>query len=331
MNSVRHARTGVLAAATAACFFAVNGTVSKVVLTSGVEASRLTALRCLGAFLGLLLVLASTPGGRRRLRLTRREIPFLFVYGAVGVSLVQWLYFVAIGRLPVGVALLLEFTAPLFVALWVRFGRGEAVRNRVWLALALALGGLALVARVWDGGALDGLGVAAAVTAAVALAAYYLLGESAVGARDPLSLTCWAMFFAAAVWSVLQPWWAFDTATLGREVSLLGSFESFQLPVWMLLIYIVVGGTIVPFSLSLLALKHLPATAVGAVGMLEPVLAGAVAWLWLGESLVAVQLAGSAIVIAGIVLAQTARSGATVVTVDVALAVDEHVPAAGLR
>ena len=69
--------------------------------------------------------------------------------------MVQWLYFVAIARMPVGVALLLEYTAPLMVALWVRFARGEQVRSRVWLALALCLFGLALVAQVWDGLTLD--------------------------------------------------------------------------------------------------------------------------------------------------------------------------------
>jgi len=77
--------------------------------------------------------------------------------------------------------------------------------------------------------------------------------------------------------------------------------------VWLLAATMVVLGTILPFALVLTGLRHLPATRVGVVGMLEPVLAAAVAWAWLGEALGAVQLVGGAVVLAGIVLAQTAR------------------------
>jgi drug/metabolite transporter (DMT)-like permease len=313
----RNARTGVLLAAVAACFFSVNGTVSKVVLLSGVEATRLTALRCLGAFLGLAAILLMTRKGRASLRLSWGEVPFIAAYGVLGVALVQWLYFVAIERLPVGVALLLEFTAPVFVALWARFVRRERVRNLLWLALGLALVGLALVARVWDGGSLDRVGVAAGLVAAVALASYFLMGERGVTERDPISLTCWSMFAAAVFWSVLKPWWTFDASVLGQSPSLLGRLADVHVPVWALLISIVVAGTIIPFSLSLTALRHVPATTAGAVAMAEPVLAGGVAWLWLRESLTPVQVAGSVVVIAGIALAQKARSGRTIIDVDV--------------
>jgi drug/metabolite transporter (DMT)-like permease len=66
-------------------------------------------------------------------------------------------------------------------------------------------------------------------------------------------------------------------------------------------------GTIVPFGLVVWALRHLPATRVGIVAMLEPLVATLVAWAWLGEELAPVQLAGAVVILAGIVLAQTAR------------------------
>src|SRR3712207_7653020 len=82
------------------------------------------------------------------------------------------------GRLPVGIALVFEMTAPVFIALYVWLVRREHVRSRLWTALALSLSGLVLVAEVWEGGgALDLLGVVAALAAAVCLATYYLLGE----------------------------------------------------------------------------------------------------------------------------------------------------------
>ena len=301
----RHPRIGYLCVVAAAALFAVNGTVSKVILDTGVSSLRLTELRCAGALagLGLLLVVVAP----ERLRVARSELPLLAAFGIAGVAATQWFYFVAIARLPVGIALLFEYTAPVLVALWARFVLHEPVRNRVWGALVLALGGLALVAQVWNGGSLNGLGVAAALAAALALAAYYLLGERSTTSRDPLSTTFWSFLFATAFWSVLQPWWSFPGISLTGSASLLGNIAEISLPVWALAGWMIVLGTIVPFALTLTGLRHLPATRVGVVGMLEPVLASAVAWMWLGESLGAVQLAGGVVVLIGIVLAQTAR------------------------
>jgi len=293
----RRPLAGYLAAVAAALLFAVNGSVSKVVLTAGVSAQRLTELRTTGAW-----------GGRA---IAWREVPFLAMFGLAGAALVQWLYFVAIGRLPVGIALLFEYTAPVMVALWARFVLGEQVRRRVWAALGLALGGLALVAQLWQVGgqglALDGIGVLAGLGAAVALASYYLLGEHGVRSRDPLSLTCWAFLFGALFWSILQPWWTFDAGGLARPASLLGAFAHLQAPTWSLVLWIVALGTVAPYVLVTWSLRHLPALRVGMVGMLEPVTAAIVAWVWLGQALSVVQLVGGGVVLVGIVAAQTAR------------------------
>jgi drug/metabolite transporter (DMT)-like permease len=287
-------------ATAAAALFAVNGTVSKIVLTSsGMTSLRLTELRATGAFLAL-----TAP---HLLRVHRSELRLLAFYGVVGFALVQWLYFVAIGRLPIGIGLLLEFTAPVLVALWARVVWHEHVRSRVWLALGLALAGLALVAEVWHDVRLDTVGVAAGLLASGALATYFLAGEHATARRDALSLTCLSLGVAALFWAVLQPWWNFPFATLGEHVSLEGTFEATTAPVWLLALWMIVLGTIFPFALSLGALHHLPATRVSIVAMVEVVLASIVAWAWLGETLSAAQLAGGGVVLVGIVLAQTAR------------------------
>ena len=304
-DRVRHPGRGYLYLIVAAALFALNGTVSKVILASGMSAMRLTELRCAGAAAGLLLVLLVV--APERVRVSRRELPLLAAYGVAGVALTQCFYFVAIARMPVSIALLLEYTAPLMVALWARFVFRQPVRNRVWAALGLSLAGLALVAEVWQGSTLDGLGAAAALVAAVALAAYYLLGEHSASSRDPLSTTFWAFVFASLLWAVVQPWWSFPVDQTRGSTSLLGNLDDITLPLWSLMLCMVVLGTIVPFVLVLSGLHHLPATRVGMVGMLEPVLAGIVAWAWLGEALSAGQLVGGAVVLAGIVLAQTSR------------------------
>ncbi|HEX2074420.1 MAG TPA: DMT family transporter [Geodermatophilus sp.] len=296
---------GYAATLAAAGLFAVNGTVSTLALQAGIAPTRLTALRCLGAAVGLLLVLAAV--SPERLRLTWREMPFLAVFGVVGVALTQFLYYVAIGRLPVGIALVFEMTAPVLVALYVWLVRGERVRSRLWLALLLSLSGLVLVAQVWQGGgSLDPLGVGAALTAAVSLATYYLMGERGTVGRDPVALTCWSFVAAALFWSVAAPWWEFDAGVLADPVPV--SLGPLQLPLWALVAWIVVLGAMVPFWLSITALRHLPPTTAGLVATVEPVLASVVAWLWVEQVLTGWQVAGGAVVLAGIALAQTARS-----------------------
>ncbi len=302
-------RIGILMTATAAVLFAVNGTVSKIILLSGMSATRLTELRSAGAF--LVLAIALLVLRPERMRVSRRELPELAMYGIVGFAFVQWFYFIAIERLPIGIALLLEFTAPLLVALWARFGAHEHVRSRVWWALALSMVGLSFVAQVWGGGEgvpLDKIGVIAGLLAAGSLAYYFVLGEKKVRSdRDPISLVCWALGFSALFWTLFLPWWSFPFELLGKDVSLLGRFASVDLPLWTLVCWLVLLGTIVPFVLIIGALQHLRATQAGVVGMLEPVLAAVVAWWWLGEALGLGQVVGGFIVLVGIVLAQTAR------------------------
>ena len=172
---VANSRRGYGYVTLAAILFSVNASVSKVVLEAGIEPARLSALRCTGAALGIgLVLLVMAPS---RLRLTARELPALICLGVAGAALVQWLYFVAIDRLPVGIALLLEFTAPVLVALYARMVMRQDVRARTWLALALALGGLSLVAQVWHDTGLDPVGVAAGLGAAACLATYFLVGS----------------------------------------------------------------------------------------------------------------------------------------------------------
>ena len=125
-----------------ALLFIVNAGVSRVALRAGVDPVTLTTIRVTGTFLVLALVAAAfkpsalrPPPGRLRV--------LVVAHGLIGVAALQWTYFVAIDRLPVGMALLLEYQAPILVALWARFVQKESVRSRMWLGLALAMLGLA--------------------------------------------------------------------------------------------------------------------------------------------------------------------------------------------
>jgi drug/metabolite transporter (DMT)-like permease len=291
--------------AVAATLFAINGTVSKVILGSGIDAQQLTEVRCAGALLGLMVIaLATRPAA---LPLRRSELPLIVALGVVGLALVQWSYFFAIHRVAIGVALVIQFVGPILVALWARFVYHEQVRARIWVSLVLALTGLLLVVEIWETNGPNGAGLAAAALAAVTYAAYILLAERGVRSRDAVSLSAWGFFFATLFWSLVAPWWNFPSDRVGSDVSLLGNVASHHLPVWALMLWMVVLGTIVPFVLVVGALRRISAIRVGITAMLEPIVAIAVAWAWLGESLDPVQVSGAAVTLAGVALALSSR------------------------
>jgi drug/metabolite transporter (DMT)-like permease len=301
----RNPALGYAMALAAAALFGVNGAFLKVALDDGLSSYRLAELRCLASLAIFLVVVGVTRPAS--LRTTRRELVSLVIFGACAVVLTQLLYLLAIKRLKIGVALVLIFLGPLLVALWARFVGKRQVRPRFWGALGLSIVGLFLVVRIWDRFSLDGLGVAFALAGAGAYTLYVVYAEHAVGSRDPNSLLCFGFLFATVLWSFVQPWWSVPWRALATDVSLHGNLAGTHLPEWALIAWIVVLGTVVPFILVVGSLQHLPATRVAICGMLEPVVAAVVAYAWLAESLAPAQLAGGALVLVAIGIAQTAR------------------------
>lgn len=309
LDGVRSPRpaTGYALVLLAVACFVVNAGVSRIVLTSGISATQLSAMRAVGTALVLLLVIVAS-GRASSLRVSRHEMAPLVAYGVVGVALLHMTYFVAIERLPIGLALLLEYLAPVLVALWVRLVRREQVRRTLWPALGLCLAGLGLVAEVGGGaGDLDPLGLLAGVGAAVCFATYFLLGERLVAHRDPVSTTFWGFTVAAVLWSLVVGWWTPLAGSLSQSATLPAAVGSGTIPLAVLIAWVVVLGTLVPFGAATAALRHLPATTVTVVAILEPVGAALLAWWWFDESLALAQLLGVALVLTGIVLALRAR------------------------
>ena len=291
----------------AVALWALNATVSKVILESAdLSPLRLSEVRSTGA--ALLLLLGVALWRPRSLRVTRRELGFLVVFGIAGLAFVQLFYFVAIQRLEIGIALVIQYLTPVFVALWARFVVKEPVRRRLWVAIGLSLAGLSLVVDLWRGMTLDGIGVLACLAAALAYAAYVLMAERSVQrGRDAFSLLAWGFLFAALFWALVQPWWTFPVDRVDGQASLDGRLEGFDAPVALLLSYVVLLGTIVPFVMLVTALHYIRATRATILAMLEPVLAALVAYAWLGEELTAPQIAGALLVLGGVGLAQSAR------------------------
>jgi drug/metabolite transporter (DMT)-like permease len=180
----------------------------------------------------------------------------------------------------------------------------------MWLALFLALLGLAFVAQVWDGLTLDGIGVIAALTSAFAVAFFFLAGEGFTNTRDNQSTTMWGFGFAALSWSLILPLWNFPFDVFTVSIPLEGALEGHNAPGWALILYVVFIGTVFPYLCVMNGLRNLSASTTSAFGMLEPIFAGIIAWFWFGESWTPIQLLGGVIVIAGIYMADRARSAA---------------------
>ncbi len=291
-----------------ALFFSFNGVIVTLVLDH-MTTFRLAQVRALGAF--FLLFLITYIQDRNSLKAKRREIPTLIVYGVVGFAMVQLGYFVGIARgVPLSLVLILEFTAPIWIVLWIKFVRKGVVARDMWVAIALSLIGLILVAKVWQGFAFDLIGILAAVGAAIALALYFLISESQKGKRSAQSTVVWGLGVAGFFWSIFLPIWDFPIEIFSEQINLQGRFAEYSAPGWLLLAYVIIFGTMVPYLFVITGIRIISASTASVIGMLEPVLAGAFAWILLSQSWSAIQLVGVVIVLIGIYVADRTKTRA---------------------
>ncbi|MBM7775837.1 drug/metabolite transporter (DMT)-like permease [Actinokineospora baliensis] len=296
----QHRGRGTVFILVASTAFGSSGPLAKPVMQAGFAPEQVAAAR---AGLAALMLLVGVALVRPRILKVRREHWRVVVaYGLIGVAAVQFLFFVAVSRLPVGVAMLLEYTSPVLVALWVRFVRRVRLPALSWLGTGLALGGLALVAQVWSGLRLDGVGLLAGAGAALCSAGYYLLGEKGAGEQHPIGMVTWGMAVGALGLFVVAPPWRLpfdkfdDTALLGDTA----------VPIWALLVAVAAISTAIAYALSTSSLRHLPSTVASVLALSEPVVATLLAWTLLGEVLAPAQIVGMVVLLTGAMLVQLA-------------------------
>ncbi|QLL24387.1 EamA/RhaT family transporter [Actinobacteria bacterium IMCC26103] len=291
-----------------AIFFSLNGVIVTLVLDH-MTTFRLAQVRAIGTF--FLLFIITFIQDRKSLKAERREIPTLIFYGVFGYAMVQLGYFIGIAQgVPLSLVLIIEFTAPIWIVLWIKFVRKGAVANDMWVAIALSLLGLIFVAKVWEGFTFDLFGTLGALGAALALAVYFLMSQSQGTKRSAQAMVVWGMGIAGLFWSIVLPIWNFPTQIFTTSINLQGRFSDYSAPGWLLIAYIIVFGTMVPYLFVVGGIRRLSASTSSVIGMLEPVLAGAFAWIWLSQSWSAIQLVGGVIVLIGIYIADRAKANA---------------------
>ena len=288
-----------------ALLFSFNGIVSKLVLTSSLSALNLAQVRSTGAFIILFLLIFFR--SREKLRVTKKDLPQLAFFGVIGIAAVQFLYFMAISRMHVSFALIIEFTAPIWIVLWIKYVKRRFVPTDMWIAIFLAFIGLLFIAQVWKGRTLDTIGLIAAFLDAIALSIYFLMGEKLTKTRDIQSLTFFGFAFATLAWLIILPVWNFPFEVFGERINMQGIFDGFDTYGWVLIAWIIIFGTIVPYLLVITGIKTLSASTSSVIGMVEPVLVGILAWWWLREAWLPLQIFGGVLVMVGIYIGDRAR------------------------
>jgi drug/metabolite transporter (DMT)-like permease len=307
-SALSRTRTGLTLALVSAVAFGGSGPAAKPLINAGLDPLHVTWLRVAGAAAVLL------PLAWRHRGLLRRHPALLAGFGLLAVAGVQACYFAAISRIPVGVALLVEYLAPALVLGWVRFVQRRPVSRAAGVGVVLAVGGLACVVEIWAGLGFDAWGLLLALGAACCQVGYFVLSDHGTGgaegarAPDPLGVIAYGLLIGALVLTAVARPWEMEWSVLGGRVELAG--PGAQVPAAALLGWIVLVATVTAYLTGVISVRRLSPQVAGVVACLEAVVATVLAWVLLDERLSAVQVFGGAVVLAGAFIAQRATPAA---------------------
>ena len=290
---------GLGLALVSALAFGGSGVAAKPLIEAGLDPLHVVWLRVTGAALVMLPVAV-----RHRTLLSRRPA-LLAGFGLLAVAGVQACYFAALSRIPVGVALLVEYLAPALVLGWVRFVQRRPVTRAAAVGVVLAVGGLACVVEVWSGLSFDALGLLLALGAACCQVGYFVLSDQGSDAGeeapDPLGVIAYGLLIGALVLTAVARPWSMDWSVLSGTAHMNGT----PVAAGLLLAWIVLIATVLAYVTGVLSVRRLSPQVAGVVACLEAVIATVLAWVLLGEHLSAPQMAGGAVVLVGAFIAQS--------------------------
>lgn len=298
MHVSQRRSAGLGLALVSAFAFGGSGVAAKPLIEAGLDPLHVVWLRVVGAALVMLPV-----AWRHRALVTRRPA-LLAGFGLLGVAGVQAFYFAAISRIPVGVALLVEYLAPALVLLWVRFVQRRPVSRAAAFGVVLAVGGLASVVEIWSGLSFDVVGLLLALGAACCQVGYFVLSDHA-GEGDepahPMGVIAYGLLVGAVVLTVVARPWGMDWSLLGGAADMGGTRIAGALLVgWIVLI-----ATVLAYMTGVVSVRRLSPQVAGVVACLEAVVATVLAWVLLREHLSAPQIVGGAVVLVGAFVAQS--------------------------
>lgn len=234
--------------------------------------------------------------GWQRVKLPARDLAYCFLLGTLGVAVSNYFYYVAVQRINVATAIIVQYTAPVWVLIYVVASGQQKLTLQKVAAVAMAVTGIALVIDLFKavsgaGSHLDPYGYLAALLASFSFAFYNIAGHGILRRRDRWRVLVWTLAAAAAFWLVVNPPWRIAAAH--------------YLPAqWLFLFVFSMISVLGPFSLYFHGLQHLDPTRAVIASCLEPVFSILLAALLLGEVLRPIQTVGTVLVLAAIIIAQ---------------------------
>ena len=271
--------------------FAISGTSAKFLFNDGITAFQLIQMRTTLAFTGLVIWLCLRYPAL--LKISIKDVPYFIGLGVFGIGSAQFFYLLAISKINVAAAILLHYTGPVFVALYVVFIQRQKLRINSTLAILGTLMGCFLVVGAYNLQifALNRVGIIAGILAAVSFAVYSILSDYGMRKYTPWTVLLYGLLFAALMWNILhRPLEAF-----------LHRYSPVQ---WGWILFIGICGTIFPFGLYFEGVKRIQPTHASITATLEPISAGVIATVFLGEVMVPLQMIGGLIVIVSIIILQ---------------------------
>ncbi|MFZ1285489.1 MAG: DMT family transporter [Candidatus Phosphoribacter sp.] len=286
---------GLLAALLSAATFASSGPFAKSLLAAGWTPGSVVTARV--GIAGLVLLGPALYAVRHRLLVLRESAGLVVAFGLVAVAGCQVAYFNAVQRMPIGVALLLEYLGVVLVVLWVSVRTRRVPTRSTVLGVVACLGGLALVLDLSGGGGLDPVGVLWGLIAAIGLAVYFVVSAHGGTGLPPVALAGFGMLVGAAALGIFGWVGVLPVGVAATPVTL----GDASLPWWVAVAELALVAAAAAYLLGAIGARRLGSTVASFVGLTEVLFAVGLAWLLLGEVPSGIQAAGGALILAGVV------------------------------
>lgn len=287
----RISRRGYIYVLLAAVFWAVSGSSAKFLFNHGLSPFQLVQLRVTIA--SVLVFVSLLIYNRSLLKIARKDILYFVVLGAICFASAQFTYLFTISKINVAAAILLQYLSPGLIALYSVVFSKDKPGLAFGLSLLGATAGCYLVVGAYNLNmlGLNLAGIVGGLLSAVSFAWYSIQGEYGMRRYNPWTVLFFSLLFAALSWNIFIP--------------PLGAFQRPYTPVeWGWILYIAVFGTAVPFGFYLKGISLIHATRASITATIEPITAGILSYIFLGEKMEGLQILGGLLVISSIILLQ---------------------------
>jgi drug/metabolite transporter (DMT)-like permease len=298
---VDHFRLGLVLAVGSAFAFGCSGPFAKSLMEAGWSPTAAVTARLAGG--ALLMAIFATVVKPSWVREAAAHLKTVVAYGLIPIAGAQLCYFNAVAHLSVGVALLLEYSAPILVVGWLWATTRRRPSALTLSGVLLAIPGIMLVLNIFAGAHIDLIGVGWAMAAAVCAACYFVMSSSVAADGDGLSsvtLATAGLIVGAATVAILGATGLLPLTFTTHQAAVAGWTMSWLVPV----IALALIPTAIAYTLGIMGIARLQPRFASLVGLSEVMFAVLAAWVLLGESITFTQAIGGAVVLVGLALAR---------------------------